>query len=139
MGGAKVKEKRYESDDMTILDAYMVFGGVAKYLSYLDKNKSIYENIDEIFFSLSGQLYDEYETLFYTLFGDKNGMHKKIMDALASKKSGLTKKEIAIKIKTQITDSRVGKTLDELELCGFINGLTKFGNQNRDIDRKSVV
>jgi AAA+ ATPase superfamily predicted ATPase len=128
-----VKEKRYESDDMTILDAYMVLGGVAKYLSYLDKNKSIYENIDEIFFSLSGQLYDEYETLFYTLFGDKNGMHKKIMDALASKKSGLTKKEIAIKIKTQTTDSRVGKTLDELELCRFINGLTKFGNQNRDI------
>jgi hypothetical protein len=128
-----VKEKNYDADDMSIIDAYMIFGGVAKYLSYLDKNLLMSQNIDRIFFSLEGQLYDEYETLFETLFAQKGSFYKSVIDALSQKKSGLTKQEISKKLNIGQTDPRIKTALDDLYFCGFINALSRYNNKTKGI------
>ena len=53
-------EKNFQIDDKTIAETYMVFGGVAKYLSLLDSSKTIAQNIDELIFNIDGHLNKEY-------------------------------------------------------------------------------
>ena len=63
-----LKEKGFYIDEKTVTDIYMIFGGVAKYLAYLDPQKSLHSNIDELFFNLHGLMYSEYEKVFKSLF-----------------------------------------------------------------------
>jgi uncharacterized protein len=123
-----IKEKGYEADDMSFVDIYMIFGGVAKYLSYLDASKSISQNVDEIVFSLDGMLFDEYETVFYTLFRDKHQLHKAIMDALSTKQSGLDKTQLASALQLSPSDPRIGAVLNDLMQCGFVFDISKYGS-----------
>lgn len=126
-----INEKGYDLDSRKIVEAYMVFGGVAKYLSYLNPRKTIEENIDALYFTIHGLMYNEYDEVFKSLFGSKVSQHKNIIDYLATKNSGYTTKEIS-----QGTDINLGKKLtdilDELEMCGFISGIGKFGNIKKD-------
>lgn len=58
----------YSNEDKAI--CYGVTGGVAKYLSLIDKNKSIDENIIDLFFRTDGYLYDETRNLLTQEFTD---------------------------------------------------------------------
>lgn len=49
---------------------YGITGGVAKYLSLIDGNKNIHENIREQFFDKTGYLYDETRNLLIQEFND---------------------------------------------------------------------
>jgi AAA+ ATPase superfamily predicted ATPase len=124
------KEKNFLVDDKTVIDTYMVFGGVAKYLSYLDNTKTIAQNIDELFFNINGELYGEYEIVFRSLFRDRFKMHKSIMDLLISKRSGFNTSEIVAQSDFQM-GSKLKTVLVELEQCGFIQSIAKF-NDERD-------
>ena len=77
-----LKEKKFDIDDKSIADIYMVLGGVAKYLELLDNKLSIAQNINKLFFSLHSPLYGEFDALFKSLFYDKASIHKKIIDIL---------------------------------------------------------
>ncbi len=120
-------EKGYDLDSRKVVETYMVFGGVAKYLSYLDPKKTIEENVDALYFNIHGLMYSEYDEVFKSLFEDKAGIHKKIIDALSLKNSGYTIAEIS-----KMTGEKVGRKLtsmiDELVMCGFISGVNKYGN-----------
>jgi len=125
-------DKGFDLDNKSITDIYMVFGGVAKYLSFLNPNESGAENIDRIFFSIHGSMYREYDELFASLFLDKSDFYKSIIDLLCLKRSGFTLNEISKNL-----DEKVGAKLHlaiaELEECGFIRGLAKYGNSVRDV------
>ncbi|HHS93229.1 MAG TPA: hypothetical protein ENK82_07770, partial [Campylobacterales bacterium] len=128
-----LKEKGFDLDNRAITDLYMVFGGVAKYLSFLDSKQSSYTNIDRLFFSIHGSMYREYDELFSSLFDDKDGVYKTIIELLCTKKSGFSLSEIAkrsdiklgVKLKTAVA---------ELEECGFIRGVAKYGNAVREVN-----
>ncbi|MDQ7060937.1 MAG: hypothetical protein Q9M43_07255 [Sulfurimonas sp.] len=109
----------------------MVFGGVAKYLSYLDPLKTIEENIDALYFNINGLMYGEYDEVFKSLFEDKAGVHKAVIDYMSTKNSGYTIKEVSsgtgIKVGTKLTS-----IIDELVMCGFISGIGKYGNVKKD-------
>lgn len=81
-------------DRYDILQSYMILGGVAYYMSYIEKGRSLAQNIDTILFSQGGKLEDEYDKLFTSLFGD-NGRYRKIVEFLSKNRYGATKKEIA--------------------------------------------
>jgi AAA+ ATPase superfamily predicted ATPase len=124
--------KGFHIDNKMITDAYMIFGGVAKYLSYLDPQKSIYENIDDLFFNLHGLMHSEYDKVFNSLFMNRADFHKSIIELLSSKRSGFTIQDIAKHLDISL-GKRLIVTVDELLLCGFIQGISKFNQKSREI------
>lgn len=58
----------YSAEDKAI--CYGITGGVAKYLSLIDKEKSLDENIKKLFFHPDGYLYDETRNLLTQEFAD---------------------------------------------------------------------
>ena len=130
-----LKKKKFDIDDKTVIDIYMILGGVAKYLDYLDPTLSINDNINNILFKLNAPLYNEYNTLFKSLFYNKSSKHKEVIDNLASKKSGLTILELAKYSDSKAIDpthKKLRDTIDELIDTGFVKPLNKLHNKARD-------
>jgi hypothetical protein len=118
----------YNNSD--ILDAFMVFGGVPGYYRYLDRNISLTENINNLFFKETSPFKNEYLMLFNSLF-KTSPIYIKIMDLLASKNSGLTRKEIVNTLRLS-NGGETSKKLDELVLCSFVSKFSYFNNKKRD-------
>lgn len=125
-----LKEKRFDIDDKSVVDLYMVLGGVAKYLDYLDPKLSIAQNINKLFFSLHAPLYGEYEALFKSLFYERASNHRKIMDMMISKQSGFTMMELE-KLLEEIKSFTLKSNLDELIDTGFIKPIGRFAHASK--------
>ncbi|NQY20268.1 MAG: AAA family ATPase [Campylobacteraceae bacterium] len=126
-----IKEKRFEIDNKSVVDIYMVLGGIAKYLNYLDSSLSISQNIDNIFFNLNSPLYNEYEGIFKSLFYDKASSHKNIIDLLSKKQAGYTIQELEKLIKDNKL-SVIRNHIDELIHTGFVKAINRFSNKTKD-------
>jgi uncharacterized protein len=112
-------------DRKQILELYMCLGGVAKYLSYLEKGKSVAQLIGELCFSYNGPLISEFHKLYRSLFQHYE-QHEQIVTALAQVKSGLSYQELAKKIKSS-PGGTFSKQLEELKQSGFIAEMPLFG------------
>ncbi|MBT5935152.1 ATP-binding protein [Sulfurimonas sp.] len=126
-----INEKRFDIDNKSVVDIYMVLGGIAKYLSYLDSKLSISQNINNLFFNLNSPLYDEYDAIFKSLFYDKATAHKNIIDLLSNKQSGYTMLELDV----HIEDSKIHAIrnhIDELIDTGFVKPVNRFNNKTKD-------
>ena len=113
----------------SIVDTYMVLGGVAKYINDMDCHKQQLENIAFQCFDNNGLLVYEYEELYESLFKNSE-WHYKVMTLLSNKWSGYIQKDIAKKLKTSA--SVVKDVLEELELSGFLSSVPKFGQKSRE-------
>ncbi len=113
-----------------ILDAYMIFGGVPLYLSMLKKNKSLDENIDDMFFREGAPLCNEYDFLFRSLFKESD-YYKRIVDAISSKNMGVTRQDIASLAKVS-ANGTLSTALKNLISCDFIRKYNAFGKKERD-------
>lgn len=102
----------------SILQAYMVFGGVPYYLSLLRKEQSLANNIDRLLFSSDAVLRYEYDRLFQTLFNSPEP-YKHIVKLLAENKSGLTRKELTEKLGLK-TGGNLTMLLQNLIRCDFL-------------------
>ncbi len=80
-------------DRKQIIELYLAFGGVAKYLANITKGKSSSQIISEVCFSKEGALVLEFPKLFDSLF-EKPQQHISIINMLAGKNSGMTQDEI---------------------------------------------
>ena len=58
--------KNFSDEDKVRL--YSVFGGIPYYLGYIDKELSLAQNVDSLFFSRNGALRNEYDRLFDSVF-----------------------------------------------------------------------
>jgi uncharacterized protein len=114
----------------TAIDLYMVFGGVAKYLTYLSSSKTPQQNIQDIVFGPMAMMKQEYEDLFKSLFTEYQA-HYKIMDLLSSKWSGYSKADIARLL--NMSQPGITRPLMELEKSGFVKALPMFGHSVRDV------
>ena len=76
-----------------ITECYMILGGTPYYLSLLEAQKSLTENIDNLFFRKRAELWDEFEQLYRTLFSNSE-QYIRIVEALSRKREGLTRNEI---------------------------------------------
>lgn len=112
-----------------IAECYMILGGTPLYLQMIEKNMSLTQNIDNLFFVQNAPLSREYNFLFRSLFNEAT-LHKQIIEVLATKASGLTRKEIM-----EITKIEEGgaltKVLRNLCDCDFIRQYTAFGKTER--------
>ncbi|MCB1108557.1 MAG: ATP-binding protein, partial [Chlamydiia bacterium] len=113
-----------------IVELFMVTGGVAKYLTYIDRGKSPAQIINNTCFRLQGPLYSEFHKI-YTSHFDQSERHIKVIRALAKKRRGMKADEII-----ESLDMRRGGTatriIRDLEESGFISPLPDFGKEVKE-------
>jgi len=119
----------YGYAEKEIAECYMVLGGIPYYLSLMDRNSSVAQNIDRLFFSPAGELRNEKENLFRSLFKHSED-YVNIIEALSTKGKGLTRTEI-IEITHLDNNSRLTKILHALENCRFIRSYCSYDNRKR--------
>ena len=113
-----------------ILQAYMILGGVPFYWTFLKKELSLSQNIDEMFFASEALLKDEFQHLMSSLFKSPDE-YIKIIQLLAGRINGMTRSEIAHQ--AGLSESgHLTEKLEELEKCGFIRIYEPFGNRKKE-------
>jgi AAA+ ATPase superfamily predicted ATPase len=122
--------KHLEFNHEQILNLYMTFGGVAKYLVSIKKSASVSENIQELIFSDNGLLNNEFDNLYSSLF-DKPTEYIRVVKALGEHHYGLTREELAKKIKMK-SGGRLTQILSDLEQSDFILSLNKYGKTKKE-------
>jgi AAA+ ATPase superfamily predicted ATPase len=112
------KSRRLAMQRRQILECYMVMGGVPFYWSLLNKELSLPQNIDNIFFNENGPLSDEFDALYRSLFR-KPEAYIAVINALGKRRMGLTRSEIVAE--SQVADGgKLSTVLKDLEHCAFI-------------------
>ena len=97
---------------------YMVMGGIPYYLEMLNRQLSLSQNIQELFFRTNGQLAHEFSNLYSTLFKNSDD-YIIVVEALSKKKSGMSRNEIIAESSLH-SGNRLTTILKNLEWCGFI-------------------
>ncbi|WP_408072373.1 ATP-binding protein [Butyrivibrio sp. JL13D10] len=103
----------YSPEDKAI--CYGVTGGVAKYLSLFDPNKSLDDNIKRLFFNTDGYLFDETKNLLTQEFADVTLVNN-VIEQVASGENALN--IIASKVKEK--DPTVLYSLEKLIDVGLV-------------------
>lgn len=120
-----LESQKFKWDKLSIAECYMVLGGIPYYLHLLDRNRSLAQNIDRLFFSESALLADEFDNLYNSLFA-KSEDYVRIVEALSKKKSGFTRDEI-VKGSKLSNGGSLTRKLVALEQCGFIRKYKAIG------------
>lgn len=127
----KIRISRYD-----IVQSYMMLGGIPYYLGYFDKDKSLPQNIDKLFFAEQPKLRDEYNRLFNSVFTNPDEM-KSIVDFLGKSHAGYTRKEILKHLNIEDSGSFSDK-LKALVASDFITEYIPFGESKRNTHYKLI-
>lgn len=112
-----------------IAEAYMIIGGIPYYWSFLDRQKSLSQNIDDLLFNPEGELYGEFDALYASLFKQPE-TYIQAITILGKKKVGMTREEL---ISEGMDDNgKLTRTLTELEYCGFIRKYNNIGHKKKN-------
>ena len=115
----------------TIMDYYMVLGGVAHYLKLLIPSNSFVQNIQMLFFEKNGLLRTEYNRLFRSLFRNHE-THELIIEYLSSSWSGKSLSELA-KQRGLTKGGVLSSALQELEASNLVIKRYRYKQEKRDI------
>ena len=102
----------------TIVETYMIMGGIPFYLSLLRHRENLAQNIDRLYFSKNSELSKEYRRLYASLY-KKPEMYMRIVETLAKSRQGMTRNEIAEKLKVQ-SSGLLTKQFENLCSCDII-------------------
>lgn len=116
-------------DRFQIAQCYMCFGGIPFYLSLIQPNLSLVQNIDALCFNKGGALRHEFDELYSALFSNAES-YIKIVRMLATRRNGMVYSEIVKN--TKIEGSRLTKILANLERCDFIMKIRYYGKKTQD-------
>ena len=105
-------------DRLSILQIYMIMGGIPYYLSLLQKGESIVQAIDRLYFSANANLQSEYKRLFASLFREPEP-YLEIMRILSTSRKGITREEM-IKALGKKDNGHLSEYLQNLIKCDFI-------------------
>lgn len=114
-----------------MVESYMIMGGIPFYWSLINRELSMAQNIDALFFSYEIEgLTHEFEQLYASLFNNPEP-YMQVVTALATKTKGLTRDEI-VKASGVPTGGDLSRYLNELEWCGFIRKYNCIGKHYKD-------
>jgi AAA+ ATPase superfamily predicted ATPase len=114
-----LKSKKIVFSRLQIAECYMIMGGIPYYLEQLEKQYSLEQNIDNLFFQKTSILRDEFSRIYSSLFKSPK-KYMQIIEILAQKRKGLLREEI-VKLSKIPDGGGLTTLLEELELCGFIS------------------
>ena len=112
-----------------LAECYMILGGIPMYWRYLERGKSVAQNIDDMFFAGSEKLENEFDELYASLF-DHPEPYLAIVTALARKKCGMTRDEVSRESGVE-NSGWLSRYLKVLEQCGFIRRFTELGKKTK--------
>jgi hypothetical protein len=115
--------------DITL--AYMAFGGAPYYWTLLERDKSIEQNFDILFFAKNAPLAIEFKRLYRSVF-ESPEPYIAVVSTLGTKKTGLTRDEIVQATPNVKNDGRLTEILDNLELSGFVRRYSATGRIKRE-------
>ena len=119
-----------------IVQSYMILGGIPYYLNYLNKGKSLAQNIDDLFFKKNAALRGEYDRLFSSVFTSPEIM-RKIVEFLSTKSAGFNRNEIVEG--TGISNGgMLSEALNSLMVSDFIMKYVPFGMSKREEHYKLI-
>ena len=124
------KKQKLQLDRKTILDYYMILGGVPYYWKHINKSKSLPQNIDDLFFSSNAIFKNEFTEIYNSLFKHSE-KYILLIISLGEKRMGLSREEF-LKISKLPDGGSITRMLEELEQCGFIRSYYGFGKKQRD-------
>ena len=126
---AYARDRGLEFTRRQLAELYMVLGGVPYYWHFLERGKSVAQNIDEMFFAKSDKLENEFDELYASLFQSPE-LYIRLVTALATKKVGMTREQLSSA--SRVAESgKMTQCLDDLDRCGFIRKYTPLGKANR--------
>lgn len=108
----------FKWERLSVMQAYMTFGGIPYYLSLLHKQESFAMNIDRLFFSEDKEMRREYKRLYSTLFKSPDS-YTAIVSALSKVRHGLTRNELRKSLGKDSSGS-LSKKLEDLVNCDII-------------------
>lgn len=112
-----------------VAECAMIMGGIPYYWSFLDREKSLAQNIDYLFFNEDGELHGEFNELYASIF-KKPEAYIKVITKLGTKKAGMTREELT---SLGITENgKLSNVLQDLEECGFIRRYNAFGYSKKN-------
>ena len=114
----------------SILETYMVLGGIPFYWDFLQKDLSWAQNIDRMCFQRNGEMRREFDALYASLFRRPQA-YIDIVTALGTEKAGMTRAEIIEAIGAD-NGGTLTKILTELEECDFIRSYTAIGKSKKE-------
>ncbi len=108
-----LRNKRSQAE---CLKYYLLLGGIPKYFSSIEVNKSFEQNIQALFFSISSEYLDEYSKIFYSQFKE-SAVYEKIVSFLEDGAKTYSQNIKRLKMR----DGGGAKSyITNLELAGFI-------------------
>ena len=113
-----LKSRQFDWSRFTMVQAYMMMGGIPYYFSLLNRDESLAQSIDRHYFSEGGEMRREFNRLYSSLF-NKVGSYTKIINLLAESKMGLTRSEISDKLRIS-SGGTLTQMLDNLVNCDFV-------------------
>lgn len=125
-----LRSHRCQWDRYQILQCYMYIGGIPFYLSLLDLQKSLAQNIDLLFFNKSAKLAGEFNELYHALFKNAD-RYVQLVRLLGERREGMTRQELLEQ--SNIQGSRLTTMLDNLETSDFIMGYSHFGKKKKGV------
>ena len=114
----------------SIVQAYMILGGIPFYMNFFNPSLSLAQNIDALFFSRNAKLGDEFNRLFNSIF-DHAEECMDIIRILGKRHAGYTRQELAEKAK-MIPNGGFTKMLKALISSDFLIKYVPFGSSNRE-------
>lgn len=113
-----------------ILEGYMVMGGVPYYWTKLSSEKSMAQNINDIFIHEDGELRYEFNDLYASVYSQPE-KYISAIEALATRKTGLTREQISKAGKLE-NNGHLTTILQDLIECGFIRKYCHTDKKTRD-------
>jgi uncharacterized protein len=131
-----LKENNIELTPASVLQLYLVFGGVPFYLEQLKRNQSVAANINNLCFKESSILFNEFDKLFQSLFDNYND-YLSLVKIIGQAPYGISRTEVELRSKT--FGGRLTERLKDLETAGFIKSFSpifhkKYGTYYRIFD-----
>lgn len=130
------RERQCKMSRYDIVQSYMIVGGMPYYINYMERNKSLAQNVDRLFFQSNGILRDEYNRLFDSAFENPTIM-RRIVEFLATRRKGYTRVEIAENVGMQDC-GKFSSLLRALVTSDFIERYVPFGHSKREEHYKLI-
>lgn len=130
------ESKNISMSPYDLVECYMVLGGIPYYLNYLQRGRSLAQNIDQLFFERNAKLGTEFNRLFGSLFS-KPDDYIAVVKLLAKRHTGFTREEIVQHLGLK-SGGTVTKMLEALVVSDFIKSYHPFGVKGREVRYRLV-
>jgi len=115
-----LQAKGINLSDKMIAELYMAFGGIPKYLDYIEKDDSATTAINRLYFKYNSILRNEFNLLFKSLYNKKATDYKTVLLSFTKELTiGNTIESLQQK-HPNITKSTIRRIVNDLTKCGFL-------------------